>query len=118
MFSARPIQNLDQEGIDRISCSVLCLSEIGTGADAVIATAIVWDYTKDDVLLLTNYHTWGDSEDFKYCFPPNKQKSSKSRKRKAAGSDDADPVKITIHNGDITNGEFWREFVITADVFM
>jgi hypothetical protein len=70
-------QALPQEIIDRIGSSVLCVSN--SDGD-VIATAIVWDYTDTDVLLLTNYRTW-DSSDFRYCFPPVKKISKGKRKK-------------------------------------
>ena len=55
---------------------MLCLS---TADSEVVATAIVWDYTANHVLLLTNYHTW-DSDEFRYCFPPKPKKNNKKRK--------------------------------------
>lgn len=47
------MQALDQHLINRIHSLVLCISEM---CDAVVATSIVWDYTRDHVLLLTNNH--------------------------------------------------------------
>jgi hypothetical protein len=98
---ARRIQALESDVIDRISSAVLCLSSSEGG---VIATAIGWDYTADEVLILTNYHTW-NVEEFKYCFPPN------NRKRKIK-EDEHDPVKLKLHNRD-----FQHEFVVTSKLF-
>jgi hypothetical protein len=103
---ARRIKALESDVIDRISSAVLCLSSSEGG---VIATAIVWDYTADEVLILTNYHTW-NVEEFKYCFPPNKP-APRNRKRKI-GEDEHDPVKLKLHNSD-----FEHEFVVTSELF-
>lgn len=94
-------QALDQEVINRMKSCVLCLSN---AEDEVIATAIVWDYAFEDVLLLTNYHTWDDVE-FLYCFPP----SHKKRKRDKSFS----PVQLKLHNED----GFVHFFALTADLF-
>jgi hypothetical protein len=105
-------QALDQELIDRIRESVL---SILNSQDEVIATAIVWDYTPNEVLLLTNYHTW-DSEEFKYCFPPNK----KSKKSKKKAEDEEEDDKDDVENEELglqNKGEFDQKFVLTADLF-
>lgn len=113
-------QSLDQELIDRIRSSVLCVSVVSEElskekekvvVDNVIATAIVWDYTANDVLILTNYHTWDDDE-FRYCFPPP-DKKNKGTKRKNDEDEEIDPVKLRLSNED----EFEYEFVLTADMF-
>jgi len=95
-------QALEQDLIDRIQSSVLCVSN--TDGD-VIATAIVWDYTADHVLLLTNYHTW-DEDEFRYCFPPPDKK--KKRKR---GDDEVEHLKLRNEDG------FGHNFQLTADLF-
>jgi hypothetical protein len=74
----------------------------------VIATAIVWDYTDTDVLLLTNYHTW-DSSDFRYCFPPVKKISKGQGKRKR----DYEPMVVTFHN----NEDFSHELTMYSSAF-
>lgn len=78
----------------------------------MIATAIVWDYQGDEVLLLTNYHTW-DSAEFRYCFPPPTSKISK-RKRKRANSDDS-CVGVKLQN---EGKSFEHSFSVTSDIFM
>ena len=50
---------------------MLCISDADT--NDIIGTAIVWDFTAAEVLILTNYHTWEDG-DYTYCFPPMKKK--------------------------------------------
>jgi hypothetical protein len=75
----------------------------------VVATAIVWDYTDSEVLLLTNYHTW-DSNEFRYCFPPTKKKTA--GKRKAEAKEDT-PVNLTLNNDD----GFEHVFIVTSDIF-
>lgn len=83
----------------------------------VIATAIVWDYTDTDVLLLTNYHTW-DTADFRYCFPPAPRKKSKTnetknkRKRDEEEGDDESMV-VTFHNDE----DFSHELKVVSSVF-
>jgi hypothetical protein len=86
----------------------------------VIATAIVWDYTSTDVLLLTNYHTWNTS-DFRYCFPPappvvNKTKGkTKGKRKRDEGDEDEDekPMVVTFHN----NENFSSELTVRSSVF-
>jgi hypothetical protein len=99
--------------LERIGPSVLCISN---SEDRVIGTVVVWDYTPDKVLLLTNYHTW-DVEEFKYCFPPNKKtkkgKKPAKGKRKKKADDDEENERIKLHN----EFEFKHEFVLTADLF-
>lgn len=111
-------QALEQDLIDRIQSSVLCVSN--TDED-VIATAIVWDYTEDHVLLLTNYHTW-DEDEFRYCFPPDKNKKRKREKAKGkskgkfkGGDEDGgiEPVELKLRNED----GFGHNFQLTADLF-
>lgn len=100
-----PAQALDQELIDRISSSVLCVSDVKSGE--VIGTAIVWDHTSEnEVLLLTNYHTW-DVDEFSYCFPPPQKKSKNKRKFSL------DPVNLRLRN----EKNFVHEFVLTSDLF-
>ena len=96
--------------INRIRSSVLCVSK----ADGeVIATAIVWDYTPKDVLLLTNFHTWNDKE-FRYCFPtPDAPSSKKQKKRKGDEDDEEDPVELKLHNED----GFVFRFALTSNLF-
>jgi hypothetical protein len=98
---------LGQELIDRIRSSVLSLL---TTDDVVIATTFVWDYTDSHVLLLTNYHTWDDSE-FKYCFPPSNVVRKKRRKN-SPDNDGTDPVHLKLRN-DI----FETYFVVTSEIF-
>ena len=92
--------------VSRISSSVLCLS---TADSEVVATAIVWDYTANHVLLLTNYHTW-DSDEFRYCFPPKPKKNNKKRK---SGEEENVPVTLKLRN---ENG-FHFEFDVVTDLF-
>ena len=98
--------------IDRLSLSVLSVSvREKDNEDNLIASAFVWDYTdNDDVLILTNYHTW-TCEEFKYCFPPTESKKKGGRKRKVTHQD---PVQIVLHNADIN---FECTFVVTGDMF-
>lgn len=104
---------LSQQLIDRVRSSVLCVSK--SDGD-VIATAIVWDYTNTDVLLLTNYHTW-DSSDFRYCFPPAPQTTKKSTaskgKRKRKKGEDDKPMVVTFHN----NEGFYHKLIVGSSVF-
>lgn len=109
------VQALDQELIERIRSSVLCISN----GDGVIATAIVWDFTDTDVRLLTNYHTW-DSSEFRYCFPPpsppppTKKRQSKKRKtRDDEEEGEEEPVELHLRN-DLG---FVFSFHLTADLF-
>jgi hypothetical protein len=105
---------LDKEVLERVGPAVLCISN---SEDGVLGTAIVWDYTPDHVLLLTNYHTW-DIEEFKYCFPLNKKtkkskKPAKGKRKKKADEVDEENEVIKLHN----EFEFKHEFVLTADLF-
>lgn len=104
-------QSLSVELIDRIKSSILCVSN--SDGD-VIATAIVWDYTSTDVLLLTNYHTW-DCAEFSYCFPPDKkrQKSKTGGAQRASKHDDADVEVVSFHNDD----GFSREVPVRSSTF-
>lgn len=100
------IQSLDSDLIERISASVLCISDAST--EEVIGTAVVWDYLPTDVLLLTNYHTWDDSE-FRYCFPPGQKK-----KKRKMGEGEEDPVTLILTDKD---KKFSYQFVLTSDMF-
>jgi hypothetical protein len=102
-------QALADEIVDRIRSSVLCVSN--EDGDAT-ATAIVWDYTDTEVLLLTNYHTW-DSAEFRYAFPPDSAMAKRKGKRKGGHTDDQD-VTVRFH---YDNGDFSREVTITSSVF-
>jgi hypothetical protein len=98
---------LDQEIIDRLKASVLSISRFNEveGQYEIIATAMVWDYTNDKVLILANYHTFANIE-FQYCFPPDKKK-----KRKVT----EDPVKLKFCNESEIG--FSYEFDLTSDLF-
>lgn len=60
-----------------------------------MTTAIVWDYTDCDVLLLTNHHSWENTA-HQYCFPPTAQ-ATKKRKRKKS-DDDNECVTAYVRN--------------------
>lgn len=45
--------SMDNELLQRMKQSILCISF----EEQVLATAIVWDYTENHVLILTTYHT-------------------------------------------------------------
>ena len=85
-------------------------SSITNSENVVIATAIVWDFTNSEVLLLTNYHTWNQDE-FKYCFPPESKNSTPKRKRHTLDNEQG-PVQLTL-----SSGEFKYKFVVTSEVF-
>eukprot|EP00981_Chlorochromonas_danica_P012552 scaffold5146_cov164-Ochromonas_danica.AAC.1 len=109
-------QALNEELIVRIRSSVLFVSNAD---DEVIPTAIVWDYTSEDVLLLTNYHTW-DQGEFRYCCPPKdapppakKQKKGKMKSHANDEYNEQDPAVLKLHNED----EFQYNFVLTSDFF-
>lgn len=87
-----------------------------------ITTAIVWDYTTDDeVLILTNYHTW-NVEKIADCFPPAPAAPPTAiqgrKKRKKDESDDEnvqDPVQLILRNH--TEPEFNWQFALTSEIF-
>lgn len=116
---------------------MLCLSMFVSTEDGdredVVATAIVWDYTDNEVYILTNYHTW-DDEEFRYCFPPPNETKPQKGKRKVtdAGTkskkkgknnsemDDTnddeekvDPIKLKLYN----EYDFSYTFVLSSDMF-
>lgn len=124
---------LDADVINRIKTSVLSICEC-ENPNNVIATAIVWDYTNDnEVLILTNYHTWND-EEYSYCLPPthsavppkksnipttmtsNKKITKKTNKRKKDESEDKnmqDPIQLILRNDVGLN----YQFTLTSDLF-
>lgn len=121
------IQALDQAIIDRLKSSVLSICD-NEDPTKIIATALVWDYSKDEVLILTNYHTWTD--EYSYCFPPppppdspitpkNKKKKGKNqKKRKLSSSSESDldvhdPAHLILKNEDGFN----YQFTLTSEVF-
>lgn len=84
-------------------------SEIKTGEkDEVqpISTAIVWDYVDSDtqVLILTNYHTWNERNEFAEVFPPLKTK-------KRAKTEN-DPLILRL-----SNAGFIYEFALKSEMF-
>jgi hypothetical protein len=95
-------RGLEDGVIERIRPAILCISN---SDNEVLATAMVWDYTRDHVLLLTNYHTWVD-EEFKYCFPPKDKKDKNKRKHE-------EEVKLKLHNED----GFALDFDLSASSF-
>lgn len=125
---------LDPEVISRVTTSVLYICEC-ENPNIAIATAIVWDYTdNNEVLILTNYHTW-NVEEYSYCFPPahsavppkksntrttkasNKQNTKKTtKKRKKDESEDEnvqDPIQLVLRS-DVG---FNYQFTLTSDLF-
>jgi hypothetical protein len=117
------IQALDEEVIDRIKTSVLCICE-AENPENVIGTGLVWDFMDNEVLILTNYHTW--SNEFSYCFPPpspspppapgTPKKKNKKKKRKQIGSDDEgeqDPAQLILRN----DFGLSYPFTLTSDLF-
>jgi hypothetical protein len=112
------IQALDEEVINRIKTSVLCICE-AENPDNVIGTAFVWNFMDNEVLILTNYHTW--SNEFSYCFPPPSPPPTplapkNKKKRKQMRSDDEggqDPAQLILRN----DFEFSYPFTLTSDLF-
>jgi hypothetical protein len=86
--------------IERISSSILritCCHDV--------ATAIVWDYVGDNVLILTNYHTWNGSE-YKHIFPPPPTNAKRKHNVKAEKS-------FTL-----SNENFRMSFPLSSDIFL
>lgn len=90
-----------------ISSSILHVT-----CDYVSSTAIVWDYDGDNVLILTNYHTW-DVEEYNKIFPP----PTDSKKRKAEDEDEDEDVSSY---GTITlkNDNFTYSFILSSKTFL
>lgn len=87
--SYKKAYTLDEKERDKISSSILCLKQAND--DSVISTAIVWDYSETNVLILTNYHTWVTDE-FRPFFPP----LMKPRKKCSDSDEEEDNVKLFL----------------------
>jgi hypothetical protein len=109
-------QALDEEVIGRIKTAVLCICE-AENPENVLGTALVWDFVDNEVLILTNYHTWSD--EFSYCFPPPSPAPvtpKNKKKRKQIGSDnegEQDPAQLILRN-DLGLS---YQFTLTSDLF-
>lgn len=100
------IYSLDNALISRIKSSILCLT-----GEHISATAIVWNFVGDKVLILTNYHTW-DNKEFEKVFPPLLKKSKKRKKRKVTDEDEDDSIEMTLSNDFIS-----KNFHLSSEMF-
>ncbi len=96
---------MDASLIERISSSILYLT-----SESISATAIVWDYVGDKVLILTNYHTWNIKE-YKKIFPqpPKESLPKESKKKRKVNEDDL----ITLSNETIQ-----MSFPLSSETFL
>ena len=99
---ALPEYSIDPAVVQRIGKSVLRVEnfEVGLGW-STFATALVWDFIDDHVLILTNYHTLSQEDELKsFLLPKNK----KSGKRPKLG--EMDPIRLRLSNDSPCEYEF------------
>ena len=94
----------------KIESSMLAIKFFNGSTWELVATSFVWDFVGDNVLILSNYHTW-DSKDFKHLFPPY-LKINKNNKKVASDNIDNIELQLVKVNGDVV-----KEFILCPSIF-